>query len=279
MGARMQFRTVAEFARARPRLPRGVVAVLLCESRLHAAASARRLAAQGAAAVIVVGEAPAVELPCPVVRIDEEPREGQVAGLLNGLFDALAGRWVLWLWNGEFFVFPYGETRTLADLAQFLDDERRVSVFTYALDLYADDLPREREPPEEARLFFDRLGYHAFPRPDRQLRLFGGLGWRFEELTPAHMHQLGRATLLRPARGVHMGRDLLFEDPAYSSVSAPWHHSPTAAVMTLRRSWRIFAHPRFPDLRRSLHWHGTTPFEWSSRQLLELGMIEPGQWF
>lgn len=276
----MEFRTIAEFARARPALPGAVVAVLLCESRLHAAASARRLARQGAAALVAVGDAPDFgELPCPVLRIAEEPREGAVAGVLNGLFDALAGRWVVWLWNGEFFVFPHGETRTLPDLAQFLDDERRSSLHTCALDLYADDLPRESEPPEEARLCFDRMGYYAFPRPDRGLRLFGGLGWRFEELTPGHMQQIGRAAMLRPARGVEIDRNLTFEHPDYASVSAPWHHSPTGAVMTLRRSWRIFAHPRFPELRRSLHWRGTTPFEWSSRQLLELGMIEPGQWF
>lgn len=279
MGVRMEFRTVAEFARARPVLPNGVVAVLLCESRLHAAASARRLAAQGAAAVVMVGDAPAVDLPCPAIRIAEEPGEGRAAALLNELFGALAGRWVLWLWNGEFFVFPFGETRRLSDLAQFLEDERRVSIYTYALDLYADDLPREAEPPENAPLCFDRLGYHAFPRPDRGLRLFGGLGWRFEELTPGHMHQIGRAALLKPRRGVEIGRDLIFDDPGYASVSAPWHHSPTAAIMTLRRAWRIFAHPQFPEWRGSLHWHGTTRWDWSSRQLLELGMIEPGQWF
>jgi hypothetical protein len=39
------------------------------------------------------------------------------------------------------------------------------------------------------------------------------------------------------------------------------------------------AHPGFAKRRDSLIWHGSVPFEWSSRQLMDLGMIEPGQWF
>ena len=47
----------------------------------------------------------------------------------------------------------------------------------------------------------------------------------------------------------------------------------------LRRAYRILAHPGFTDVAGDLIWQGSTPFEWTSRQLLELGMIEPGQWF
>ncbi|MEM0942540.1 MAG: hypothetical protein AAGI70_01210, partial [Pseudomonadota bacterium] len=59
------------------------------------------------------------------------------------------------------------------------------------------------------------------------------MGWRFEEvLAPEPM---GRTSLFRADAGVLLGPDLSFAEPAYRSISAPWHHSPTGAVMTLRR--------------------------------------------
>ena len=30
---------------------------------------------------------------------------------------------------------------------------------------------------------------------------------------------------------------------------------------------------------RDLGWSHSVPFEWSSRQLMDLGLMEPGQWF
>ena len=29
----------------------------------------------------------------------------------------------------------------------------------------------------------------------------------------------------------------------------------------------------------TFRWHNSTPFQWHSRQLLDLGLMEPGQWF
>jgi hypothetical protein len=30
---------------------------------------------------------------------------------------------------------------------------------------------------------------------------------------------------------------------------------------------------------QTFKWHNSAPFEWHSRQLLDLGLMEPGQWF
>ena len=72
---------------------------------------------------------------------------------------------------------------------------------------------------------------------------------------------------------------MVFEDPDYASVSCAWHHNPTTATMTLRRARRLTAHPQFAAVRDRLVWSGSERFEWTSEQLLRLGMIEPGQWF
>ena len=276
----MQFDTIEAMIAARPALPGGGIAVLLCETRMQVQCSAERLAAQGAGVIIAIGDAPDLrDLGIPVVRIAEVPPQSRAWSLLNLLIDAFSGRWILWQWNGEYFVFPFGETRTLSDLVAFLSDERRKMIFTYAFDLYADDLPAGDGRPEDVPLHFDRIGYHAFPREEKVLRLFGGLGWRFAEYAPREMGQIGRTSLLRAEKGVWIDRKYLFQDPDYASVQCKWHHNPTAAMMSLRRARRIMAHPEFHEVRGKLLWEGSEPFEWSSRQLLELGMIEPGQWF
>lgn len=276
----MRLASVAEFARRRPDLPGGVVAVVLSEQVLHATASARWLQGKGARAVIDVGAGvDAAEVDCPVITIEERPAERGLADQMNLLIDALDGRWVTWLWAGEFFLYPFCESRALADLTEFLTDERRRSLFAYALDLYAHDLPGEGSCPTEAALWIDKAGYHAFPRSNQQLRVFGGLGWRFHEMLPTGMEQIGRTALFKAAHGVHLGQDMMFEDEDYASVSCPWHNSPTGAVMSLRRTRRIMAHPNFGPLRSKLEWRGTAPFHWTSTELMEDGMIEPGQWF
>ena len=29
----------------------------------------------------------------------------------------------------------------------------------------------------------------------------------------------------------------------------------------------------------TFRWHNSVPFEWGSQQLMDLGLMEPGQWF
>ena len=252
----------------------------MCESDVHATASAAWLVEKGAGAIIQLGEGiSSADVECPLVTISERPSDKGLAAQLNLLIDALDGRWVVWLWAGEFFIYPFCETRSLNDLLGFLTDERRHGLFSYALDLYGQDLPDADTSPTEATLFYDNMGYHAFPNSNQQLRIFGGLGWRYQELLPRGMEQIGRTSLFKAKRGVHLGRDLVFEDLSYASVACPWHNSPTGAVMTLRRTRRIMAHPNFGPVRAQLEWCGTESFGWTSAELLEHGMIEPGQWF
>ena len=275
----MRFKTAAEFATSDAALPKGVAGILLCDSSLHAMASARRLVRQGVDLLVVVG----AELPddpgCEVMTVDEYATDLTAPDLLTTLIRRLPGHWVIWLWNGEFFVFPFGENREIGDLTDFLTDERRRGLYCYNLDLYAHDLPGPQQAPELSDLNIDRIGYHAFPRDNQQLRVYGGLGWRFQELLPDHLRQIGRTSLFLSQPELRMGGEFFIEDNEIASVSCPWHRNPTGAIMSLRRARRIMAHPEFPPLRERLFWQGTTRFEWTSAQLLDLGLIEPGQWF
>ena len=275
----MRFKTAAQITQSGSVLPKGLAGVLLCDSAWHAMASARRLVRQGVDLLVVVG----AELPddpgCPVVTIDQPVTDATAPDILSALMPVLAGRWVIWLWNGEFFVFPFGENREIGDLTDFLTDERRKSLYCYNFDLYAQDLPAQDQAPELSELSIDRTGYHAFPRDNQQLRVYGGLGWRFQELLPDRLRQIGRTSLFLAQPDLRMGEEFFINNDEYASVSCPWHRNPTGAVMSLRRAKRIMAHPEFPPLRKRLVWDGTERFNWSSAQLLDLGLIEPGQWF
>lgn len=263
-------------------LPPGPVGVVLAETRWMLAPAAERLRRLGAAAVLVLGADAAglfAGAGAPDTIRADLAAPGAAAAALNRLIGALAGRWIAWCHEAEFLFFPWCETRTLSDITTFLAEERRRVLYTYALDLYADPLPDEAGAPEDAAVWFDTTGYHAFPKEDGRLDIYGGLGWRFEGMVPAAMQHIGRPAVFRAAPGLEIGRELRFAEAEYASVACPWHNNPTGAVMTLRRARALLGNPGFPPVRDRLRWAGSEPFAWHSGQLLELGMIEPGQWF
>ncbi|MEM7506681.1 MAG: hypothetical protein AAF415_08030 [Pseudomonadota bacterium] len=277
----MTFRSVPDFldSAACKRLKPGVLSVVFCEEDWLIPETIAHVQAQRPAHILAIGRTGALasDAGLSIVTADLANRTARVEAM-NQLIAGLQGRWMHWLNNAEFLFFPWCETRTINDLASFLKDERRRSLYTYALDLYAAKLPGAGQL-EGAGLHFDAKAYHAFPQEDRRLTVFGGLGWRFEEFFPAWMQQIGRAALFLADKDVRIGRDMMFEADAYRSVSAPWHNSPTGAIMSLRRTSHLMAAPGFDDVAGKLIWEGSTPFGWHSAQLLDMGMIEPGQWF
>ncbi len=54
------------------------------------------------------------------------------------------------------------------------------------------------------------------------------------------------------------------------------------ATQSFHTVWTAKALTTNPGSRsdiRDLGWSHSVPFEWSSRQLMDLGLMEPGQWF
>ena len=133
----------------------------------------------------------------------------------------------------------------------------------------------------------DRSGYYALARTganghplDRQLDFFGGLRWRFEEHVPKNKRRIDRVALFRSrSNGLVMQADGTFNEAEYNTYQCPWHHNLTCAVASFRTAKALTQNPGSRHAINSFRWRNSVPFEWSSRQLMDLGLIEPGQWF
>ena len=157
----------------------------------------------------------------------------------------------------------------------------------YAIDLYAGDLEAHPNAVSIDDAYMDRSGYYALGRNDpattypkeRQLDFFGGLRWRYEEHVPPERRKIDRIALFRAKPGLELRPDHTFNDEEYNTYACPWHNNLTAAVATFRTAKALKRNPGSAFEIETFRWHNSVPFEWHSRQLLDLGLMESGQWF
>ena len=88
-----------------------------------------------------------------------------------------------------------------------------------------------------------------------------------------------RIALFRTKPGLVLRPDFTLSDEEYNTYACPWHHNITTAIASFRtaKALRSNAGSRF-DIH-DFTWHNSTPFDWHSQQLMDLGLMEPGQWF
>jgi len=259
----------------RPALMKGPVAVVMVEDEVEMDTSLRHHQMMGFASVIALMPASFAlpgDLRETVIRVDYDLYyEGAMERAINTLMDPLAGQWLYYCYNAEYLFFPFCETRSIGEMLAFHTEERRDAMLAYVVDLYADDLT---EHPNAVSLDFahlDRSGYYAAARKgpadapkERQLDFFGGLRWRFEEHVPVERRKIDRIPLFRAKAGLRLRWDHTFSDEEYNTYACPWHNNLTASICSFRTAKALRSNP---------------PFEWHSRQLLDLGLMEPGQWF
>ena len=205
--------------------------------------------------------------------------------ILNRIIRANAGKWIYYGFNAEYLYFPYCEDRSIVDAISFMEEERRTAVFTYAIDLYPQDLAAHRSGVDVASAHLDSSGYYgldSFDGPkviERQPEIFGGLRWRYEQHIPWEKRRIDRISLFKASQGLEIGLDLRLNDPEMNTIACKWHNNLTAAVMSFRVAKALMHNPGSADDIGTFHWGGSRKFEWNSTQLMELGFIEPGQWF
>lgn len=208
-------------------------------------------------------------------------------GAVNAVIAAVpAGTWLYYCYNAEFLFYPFSETRSVAELLAFHAEERRDAMLTYVIDLYSPDLSRDPNGVSLSDAMFDRAGYFALARrgPDgqpleRQLDFHGGLRWRFEEHVPPLGRRIDRIALFRTAPGLRLEPDHRLNLPEYNTYSCPWHNNLTAAVVSFRAAKALATNPGSREAVTGFRWRNSEPFGWRAQQLMDLGLMEPGQWF
>jgi len=187
---------------------------------------------------------------------------------VNGVIKAVGDVWIYYCFNAEYLFYPFSEHRTIGEVAAFCAEERRHSILTYVVDLYAGDLDQDPHAVNTQDSYIDKTGYYALARTDqwnnaldREQDFFGGLRWRFEEHIPV------------------FNSDHTFNDPEYNTYASPWHNSLTGAVCSFRTAKALKRNPGSTFDIQTFKWHNSIQFEWKSQQLLDLGLMESGQWF
>jgi len=194
--------------------------------------------------------------------------------------------WFYWGYSAEYLVYPFYESRNINELLAFHTEERRDAMLAYVVDLYASDLGRHPDGVNLGSPMFDSAGYYSLQRHDRdgkpldrQIDVFGGLRWRFEEHIPWNRRRIDRISLFRAVPGTTMRADFTFSSEEMNTFACPWHHNITAAIASFRTAKALKSNPASKWAIPALTWSKSKEFDWSSRQLLDLGIIEPGQWF
>ena len=282
----------ALLANGRQALTPGPVAMILVEDDIEVASTLRHHLDLGFRSVIAFMPAEfdlAADLGEQVIRVDHDlKRNADFSQVVNRVIAAAQGTWLYYCFNAEYLFFPFCETRTVGELLRFHTEERREAMLSYVIDIYAGDLHGYPNAVSLENAHLDRSGYYALARLDpenhnhpkeRQLDFFGGLRWRFEEHVPADRRKIDRISLFQAKQGLKLLRDHTFSDEEYNTYACPWHNNLTAAVVSFRTAKALKANPGSTFEIDDFRWHNSTPFEWHSRQLLDLGLMEPGQWF
>ena len=268
----------------------GPIAVILFEDAVEVASTLDHALRAGFRTVLALSPEPlALEIPRERVRplIFDTRRPNAHVTAVNAVNDAVpAGTWLYYGYNAEYLFYPFSEQRRVGEMLAFHTEERRTSMLSYVIDLYAPDLGRHPDAVSLDEAMFDQTGYYALGRRDaqgtyleRQLDFHGGLRWRFEEHIPEDRRRIDRIALFRSRPGLRLGPDHRFDDEEYNTYSCPWHHNLTCAIASFRVAKALATNPGSRDEISDFRWRNSRRFEWNAQQLMDLGLMEPGQWF
>lgn len=288
----MQFDTLKDFLKTgQSLLATGPVALILMEDNVEVDSTLRHHLDAGFKAIIVFASDDIViakGLQDKVHRVTFDlMSDAALETVINGAI-RIAGPdvWLYYCYNSEYLLYPFCESRTVGEMLAFNAEERRDTVMCYVVDLYAGDLGSHPTAVSIEDAHLDKTGYYALARKDnwnndidRQLDFFGGLRWRFEEHIPVPRRRIDRVALFKVKPGLKISADHTFNDPEYNTYSCKWHHNLTAAICSFRTAKALKRNPGSTYYIETFRWHNSAPFRWHSQQLLDLGLMEPGQWF
>ncbi len=285
----MQYSSLSQFAgQARQKLtPKGPYAIVLLEDDVEVSSTISHVQDLGFADIIVAGNPELHPDHDGLHCIAHDMHSTQAcAEVVNTVIAACPDVWLHYCYNAEYLYFPFCETRTVKEMVAFNTEERRYSILTFVVDLYSNDLGQFPNAVSRETAHLDKSGYYALARKsedghllERQLDFFGGLRWRFEEHVPWQRRRIDRVSLFRAVPGLTLRDDHTFSIEEYNTYACAWHHNITATLCSFRTAKALMTNPGSMYAIPHFWWNNSQKFEWNSSQLLELGLMEPGQWF
>jgi len=287
----MRYTSLSAFLRdGKAALAKGPVAMVLAEDPVEVETTIAHHQMAGFKAVILFAPAEmdiSDEVEQDIHRVDfHTAAQGATQQVVNAVIEAAPGLWLYYCYNGEYLFHPFCESRTIGEMLTFHGEERRDAMLSYVIDLYAGSLDDHPNAVSLETAFLDRSGYYALGRPgadghpkERQLDFFGGLRWRFEEHIPPSRRKIDRIALFRAKKGLRLREDHTFNDEEYNTYACPWHNNITTAIASFRTAKALKSNAGSTFDIHNFKWHNSTEFKWNSQQLLDLGLMEPGQWF
>ncbi|MDX8347952.1 hypothetical protein SLH49_08135 [Cognatiyoonia sp. IB215446] len=271
-------------------LARGPIALILVEDAVEVESTIQHHQSLGFAQIIAFCArdfAARHHLPDDIHQVDHDvTADGALMQIVNAIIEAAPGQWIYYSYNAEYLFYPFSEQRSVREMLGFMVEERRDVVASYVVDLYAGDLSAHPTGVAREDAYFDRSGHYALARTDaegtaldRQMHVFGGLRWRFEEHIALERRRIDRAPLFRAQPGLRMLADRSFNIDEYNTMSCPWHHNLTASVASFRTAKALRRNSGSRHAISGFHWQQSQKFEWRAQQLMDHGWIEPGQWF
>lgn len=274
-------------------LSKGPIGLIFCEDMTEIESTITHHQKLGFKALVVFAS-PLIELPsdieATVHRVDIDiTADHIVERSVNAVNESVPlGTWLFYCYNAEYLFFPFCETRTIGEMLAFHTEERRDAMLTYVVDLYALDLNANPDAVNCEEAHLDKSGYYALAREDpekgyavrdRQLDFYGGLRWRFEEHVDYYRRKIDRIGLFKSKPSLKLRSNHTFSDEEYNTYACPWHHNLTATICSFRTAKALRTNPGSRFEIETFQWHNSAKFAWHSQQLLDLGLMEPGQWF
>ncbi|SMC91103.1 hypothetical protein SAMN06295998_11033 [Primorskyibacter flagellatus] len=277
--------------KGKPALAKGPVALVFSEDDVEIESTLRHQHKTGFAEIVAFmreGATLPPDLATTVHQVSYDMgTEGALTNAVNAVIAAAPGVWLHYCYNAEYLFFPFCESRTIGEMLGFHAEERRDAMLSTVLDLYAGDLVQNPDAVSLEDAWVDMSGYYALARKDpisheakeRQLDFYGGLRWRYEEHVPQGRRRIDRISLFRAKPGLLLRDDHTFNDEEFNTFACPWHHNLTSVIASFRTAKALKRNPGSTFEIQNFRWHNSTQFKWNSRQLLDLGLMEPGQWF
>lgn len=261
------------------------IAVILAEDDAELAGTVRHHQNLGFTSILVIGAVESLDIDGVHTFPAQLNQGSDSVAMLNVVMAGCTGKWLYYCYNAEYLFFPFCETRSISDVLAFMEEERRTSVFSYAIDLYPSDLSSHSNGIDIDGAHLDQSGYYGTEQfiegevQERQPEIFGGLRWRFEKHIPWEKRRIDRICMFKVSYGLTIGDDFRLSEPELNTISCEWHNNLTMGVLSFRVTKALMHNPGSAEAIDSFYWSGSVKFNWRSDQLMELGFIEPGQWF